>query len=99
MKVGAALAAIVALCVIIALLLWVVRLRRRVKAASNRRSQGIIPDKKSKLTKAPLSPDVDVEMTPHEKRISGLHEVQGDKNQPQEMSTLKERKSVYEMPG
>lgn len=88
---GVITAAVVCVVVLVAgLLLWALRLRRKVKAANNHRSSGIVPS-------SGIMPERNVE--PTERRISGLHEVKGDNRQPLEMTTVKEPKVVYEMPG
>ena len=75
---------VAAIAIILGLLFWALRLRRRVKAANNHRSSGIIPS-------SGLTPDGSAQRT--EKRISGLHEASGDRLQPVEMSARP--KTVY----
>ena len=76
---GIAIGAIVAIVLVLGLLLWALRLRRKVKAATNHRSSGIIPPSGVMPEKYPLPP------TPTVKRVSGLHEATGDRRQPIEM--------------
>ena len=93
-KAGIAIAATVSVVVILALLLWVVRLRRRVNAASNHRSAGIIPPSGAQEM-APSEAQGGRPVAPKGKRISGLHEVLGDRRQPTELSTAKPEPKVY----
>ena len=89
-KAGAAIAVTASVVVILALLLWVVRLRRRVNAASNHRSAGIIPATPPQGTAA-----AQLQTTPGEKRVSGLHEMLGDRRHPTELSAAKRETKVY----
>ena len=88
-KAGIALGVVVATAIILGLLFWALRLRRKVKAANNHRSSGIVPT-------SGIIPQHSTE--PSEKKISGLHEVTGDNTQPVEMNARP--KTVYhEMAG
>ncbi|RMZ89627.1 hypothetical protein DV736_g3139, partial [Chaetothyriales sp. CBS 134916] len=99
-KVGAAIAIVVVLSLIIGLLFWVFRLRQRVK-----RAQTVDDDRKGILRS--VSSDTDLELTPSpsprpttpppallqqqlrntkRRTLPGLHEMKADTRQPQEMS-------------
>lgn len=89
MKVGIAIGVVAAVVVILGLLFWALRLRRKVKAVNNHRSSGIVPA--SGVMPGRSSP-------PTEKRISGLHEVNGDHVQPVEM-TVRPKTVYHELSG
>lgn len=93
-KVGASVAAVVFLVLILGLAFWVMRLYRRVEAAKNHRSAGILPTS-SGLEVMPTQETKSMAV----RRISGLHEAHGDRHQPAELSTLKRQTKVYEMAG
>lgn len=86
--VGGVIAAIVAVVIILGLGLYVLRLRRRNKAAGNVRSQGIWPE--NPLISSTTSPRT-------EKKISGLFEAKGDQQHPVELSARR-KTQMYEMP-
>lgn len=90
-KAGIAIAVTAVVIVIIALSLWVIRLHRRIRAAANHHSWGIIPDPAAMPATGPETSAV--------KHISGLHEVLGDRRQPTEMSSKEDMWAVHEMPG
>jgi hypothetical protein len=91
-KIGAAVAVVGFLIITFALAIWVVRLRRRVKAANNHRSAGIFP------TSAETQDAVLQEPKPVTVRhVLGVHEARGDHHQPAELSALKRQSKVYEM--
>ncbi|ETN43151.1 uncharacterized protein HMPREF1541_02309 [Cyphellophora europaea CBS 101466] len=84
-----AIGVLLAVVLILGLLLWGLKLRRKVKAANNIRSSGIIPVSGV----IPVRPGGG-----NEKRISGVHETNGDQVQPVELPAR--RKTVYhEMSG
>ena len=85
---GGVIAAIVAVVIILGLGLYVLRLRRRNKAAGNVRSQGIWPE--NPLMRSTTSPRT-------EKKISGLFEAKGDQQHPVELSARR-KTQMYEMP-
>jgi hypothetical protein len=84
MKAGIAIGVVAAVAIILVLLFWALRLRRKVKAANNKRSSGIVPASGVMPNRAE---------GPSEKRISGVHEVRGDNVQPVEMNARP--KTVY----
>jgi len=92
-KAGIAVGVAAVLVIILGLSFWVMRLYRRVKAASNHHSKGIIPEYHESM------PTNAADATPTIKYISGVHEVVGDRRQPTEMSTKREEKVIYEMAG
>jgi hypothetical protein len=92
-KAGIAIAVTAVFVIIIALSFWVMRLYRRIQAASNHHSWGIIPET------AGAPPSADSLSTPTVKKISGLHEVLGDRRQPTEMDSKEENTVIHEMAG
>lgn len=92
-QVGLAVGVTVAVICILALLFWVLRLRRRVQATSNHHSWSIIPESSQTETTTAST------TTLTQKRIPGLHEVVGDRRHPTELSSTEKKRSVYEMPG
>lgn len=85
-KAGIIIGALVALIIVAGLLLWALRLRRKVKAATNHRSSGIIPPSGAMPEKKDESAQV-------VREVQGLHEALGDRRQPVEMDV--KRKTVY----
>ncbi|KAJ9627566.1 uncharacterized protein PV06_05906 [Exophiala oligosperma] len=92
-KVGIGIGVTALVVVILGLCFAVLRLYRRVKATSNRHSQGIIPDYPDKETTTSGA------STPVIREISGLHEATGDRRHPAELGSKRESKVVFEMPG
>jgi hypothetical protein len=90
-KVGAAIAALTTLALIFALLFWALRLRRKVKAATNHRSSGIVPS-------SGIMPGPAYAIDPKRASLGQVHEIPGDKVSPVEMGTA-EKKVYYEMAG
>ncbi|KIW12397.1 hypothetical protein PV08_09674 [Exophiala spinifera] len=103
-KVGIGVGVAALVVVILGLCFVVLRLYRRLKATSNRHSQGIIPDhpEKDNMTSASSTPAV--------REISGLHEALGDRRHPTELGSKQESRIaelgskhesriVFEMPG
>lgn len=84
LKAGITIGVLAATVVILGLLFWALRLRRKVKAVNNHRSSGIVPP-------SGIMPTHSTE--PSEKRISGVHEVRGDSTQPVELNARP--KTVY----
>lgn len=82
---GIAAGVIISLFIVMGLLLWALRLRRKVNAANNHRSSGIVPAS-GLMPEKPL---------PTMRRISGLHEVTGSNHQPIEMDA--KRKSMAQL--
>ncbi|KAL6250397.1 hypothetical protein RBB50_002699 [Rhinocladiella similis] len=92
-KVGIGIGVTALVVIILGLCFVVMRLYRRVKATSNRHSQGIVPDYPDKgATSSGTS-------TPAIREISGLHEAVGDRRHPAELGSKRESKVVFEMPG
>ncbi|KPI37613.1 uncharacterized protein AB675_4035 [Cyphellophora attinorum] len=83
---GIAIGGIVGVCAMLGLLFWALRLRRKVKAANNHRSSGIIPP-------SGIMPEKNEPRSPGIRTVSGLHEAHGDRHQPIEMEA--KRKSMY----
>jgi hypothetical protein len=83
---GIAIGGVVGLCAMLGLLFWALRLRRKVKAANNHRSSGIIPP-------SGIMPEKNEPRSPGIRTVSGLHEAHGDRHQPIEMEA--KRKSMY----
>ncbi|KIV77988.1 hypothetical protein PV11_09759 [Exophiala sideris] len=92
-KAGIGIGAAAVFFIIMALLFVVLRLYRRVKAASNQHSRGIIPEH-SEGTPA-MTPST----VPVIRQISGLHEALGDRRHPTELMVKQERDVVCELPG
>ncbi|KAI1622307.1 hypothetical protein EDD37DRAFT_468364 [Exophiala viscosa] len=92
-KAGIGVGAAAVFLIILALLFVVLRLYRRVKAASNQHSQGIIPEHSEGTS--PTTPST----LPVIKQISGLHEALGDRRHPTELSVKQEKAVVHELPG
>lgn len=92
-KAGIAIGVTAVFLIILALLFWVMRLYRRVKAASNQHSRGIIPEDSEEAS--PTTPGT----VPAIKQISGLHEVIGDRRHPTELSVKQEKDVLCELPG
>ena len=88
-KAGVAIAVVAGLAAILGLLFWALRLRRKVKAANNHRSSGVIPASGMMQTHHD---------SPANKRISGVHEVAGDANHPVEISA-RPKTVYYELSG